>query len=140
MHRKTDQYYYKRQATISKSDKYWESNIKKSNRVNWKFHSNINYSAFWVPWYNFRWVYLKWINFEMARKRMYNPFFFFSLPLFMRGRNKDKGLYSFVTYVGILLQVDDDTMVLIIEQFLMLILIIGRWMLPKVKLFSYNIV
>ena len=26
---------------------------------------------------------------------------------------------------------DDDTMVVIIEQFLMLILIIGRWMLPK---------
>ena len=28
--------------------------------------------------------------------------------------------------------VDDDTLVLIIEQLLMLILIIGRWMLPKV--------
>ena len=27
--------------------------------------------------------------------------------------------------------VDDDTLVVIIEQFLMLILIIGRWMLPK---------
>ena len=27
--------------------------------------------------------------------------------------------------------VDNDTMVMIIEQFLMLILIIGRWMLPK---------
>lgn len=26
---------------------------------------------------------------------------------------------------------DDDTLVVIIEQFLMLILIIGRWMLPK---------
>ena len=27
--------------------------------------------------------------------------------------------------------VDTDTLVVIIEQFLMLILIIGRWMLPK---------
>ena len=27
--------------------------------------------------------------------------------------------------------VDDDTLVVLIEQFLMLILIIGRWMLPK---------
>ncbi|QQP53827.1 Uncharacterized protein FKW44_006445, partial [Caligus rogercresseyi] len=27
--------------------------------------------------------------------------------------------------------VDEDTLVVIIEQFLMLILIIGRWMLPK---------
>ena len=27
--------------------------------------------------------------------------------------------------------VDNDTLVVIIEQFLMLILIIGRWMLPK---------
>ena len=26
---------------------------------------------------------------------------------------------------------DDDTLVVLIEQFLMLILIIGRWMLPK---------
>lgn len=34
--------------------------------------------------------------------------------------------------VDIPIKVDTDTMVLIIEQFLMLILIIGRWMLPKV--------
>ncbi len=29
------------------------------------------------------------------------------------------------------IEVDDDTLVVLIEQFLMLILIIGRWMLPK---------
>ena len=30
-------------------------------------------------------------------------------------------------------KVDDDTLVMIIEQLLMLLLIIGRWMLPKVR-------
>ena len=30
-------------------------------------------------------------------------------------------------------KVDNDTLVMIIEQLLMLLLIIGRWMLPKVK-------
>lgn len=32
---------------------------------------------------------------------------------------------------NIAIPVNDDTLVVIIEQFLMLILIIGRWMLPK---------
>ena len=31
------------------------------------------------------------------------------------------------------IKVSNDNLVLIIEQFLMLILIIGRWMLPKVN-------
>ena len=30
-------------------------------------------------------------------------------------------------------KVDNDTLVMIIEQLLMLLLIIGRWMLPKVR-------
>ena len=30
-------------------------------------------------------------------------------------------------------KVDNDTIVMIIEQLLMLLLIIGRWMLPKVR-------
>ena len=31
-------------------------------------------------------------------------------------------------------KVDNDTLVMIIEQLLMLLLIIGRWMLPKVRM------
>ena len=31
-------------------------------------------------------------------------------------------------------KVDSDTLVMIIEQLLMLLLIIGRWMLPKVRI------
>ncbi|XP_023337543.1 uncharacterized protein LOC111708415 [Eurytemora carolleeae] len=42
---------------------------------------------------------------------------------------KDVGIP--VDLSNIPIQVDNDTLVLIIEQFLMLILIIGRWMLPK---------
>jgi hypothetical protein len=36
------------------------------------------------------------------------------------------------------LQIDTETWVTVIEQFLMLILIIGRWMLPKGDAFSHS--
>ena len=46
------------------------------------------------------------------------------------------GMFSVGSFplIASYVQVDNDTMVLIIEQFLMLILIIGRWMLPKVSI------
>ena len=49
----------------------------------------------------------------------------------LKYNNENLSLQIPLDLENIPIPVDDDTLVVIIEQFLMLILIIGRWMLPK---------